>query len=52
MPVLPIVNRLRRGKFRPIADIRRESLNAGRVCCLLLILIRVIGLKLFSGPAG
>ena len=29
-----------------------ESANAGRVCCLLLILIGVIGLKLFSGPAG
>jgi quaternary ammonium compound-resistance protein SugE len=29
-----------------------ESANAGRVCCLLLILIGVIGLKLFSGPVG
>lgn len=26
-----------------------ESPNAGRVCCLVLILIGVIGLKLFSG---
>ena len=29
-----------------------ESANAGRVCCLLLILIGVIGLKLFSGSTG
>ena len=29
-----------------------ESANFGRVCCLLLILIGVIGLKLFSGPVG
>jgi quaternary ammonium compound-resistance protein SugE len=28
-----------------------ESTNAGRVCCLFLILIGVIGLKLFSAPA-
>lgn len=26
-----------------------ESLNFGRVCCLVLILIGVVGLKLFSG---
>src|SRR5215831_17584901 len=47
-----LAHRCRRGASTPspIADIRRESPNAGRVCCLLLILIGVIGLKLFSGP--
>jgi len=27
-----------------------ESANAERVCCLVLILVGVVGLKLFSGP--
>jgi multidrug transporter EmrE-like cation transporter len=27
-----------------------ETANPGRICCLVLILIGVVGLKLFSGP--
>jgi quaternary ammonium compound-resistance protein SugE len=29
-----------------------ESANVGRVCSLVLVLAGLIGLKLFSGPAG